>query len=101
MATNRSRDKHVLNCAIDESENIYGRLRVIERVPNDKHRRAIWLCRCSCGQICVVAGVALRAGATRSCGCYNKEIAKRRLPLLFAAYDRAFPARRKHRLKTL
>lgn len=66
----------------------YGRLKVLEYSHTDRHRRAMWVCRCSCNKICVVAGAALRRGMTRSCGCYNKETAKRRLPLLNEALAR-------------
>lgn len=33
-----------------------------------------WRCRCQCGTERDVSGVHLRAGRTRSCGCYQKEI---------------------------
>ena len=37
-----------------------------------------WLCRCDCGQEKIVYQGALVAGATKSCGCYNKEQSKKR-----------------------
>ena len=58
---------------IDEKGNRYGRLIVIERFKNDKHRQAQWLCRCDCGNSVVVRGGHLRSGTTRSCGCFNRE----------------------------
>lgn len=32
-----------------------------------------WRCQCDCGNECIVAGSALRAGLTRSCGCFLVE----------------------------
>lgn len=50
----------------------YGRLTVIERAEN-QGRRVAWLCRCECGNTCVVLGDSLQSGNTRSCGCLNDE----------------------------
>lgn len=67
--------------AIDEVGNRYGRLVVIARAENSKHNRRQWLCKCDCGQECVVIGENLRSGQTRSCGCLRSDacakIAKR------------------------
>lgn len=41
-----------------------------------------WLCLCDCGNLRVARGVNLRAGHTKSCGCWNREnidITNRRL----------------------
>lgn len=38
-------------------------------------RKAIWECKCSCGNITHVVGNALRRGEIRSCGCLRKIIA--------------------------
>lgn len=46
---------------------------VIERVENDKHNKAQWLCQCSCGTKKIINGCSLRKGASLSCGCINKE----------------------------
>ena len=53
---------------IDETNNKYERLTVIEYVNNGK-----WKCRCDCGNEIIVAGADLRRGHTKSCGCYNRE----------------------------
>lgn len=45
-----------------------------------------WVCRCSCGNTCVVSGCNLRSGKTLSCGCYQKEMASE-THKLFNAYD--------------
>ena len=56
----------------------YGRLTVIERRGSDKQRRALWLCRCDCGNEIIVRGDSLKSESTMSCGCYNKEKIKER-----------------------
>lgn len=53
----------------DETGNIYGYLTVIERAPNNKEGRAMWKCKCKCGNICYVQHVYLTSGDTKSCGC--------------------------------
>lgn len=57
----------------NEIGNTYGYLTVIERAPNNKDNRAMWKCRCKCGNELVVSGKRLRSGNTKSCGCYQKE----------------------------
>jgi hypothetical protein len=62
---------------MDEIGHTYGRLTVIGRGPGGPH--AHWLCRCECGTLRVINGISLRKGATRSCGCLNREnLASRR-----------------------
>lgn len=50
----------------------FGRLVVLRRNGSDKHKNAMWLCRCDCGNECNVVGASLWRGDTRSCGCYRK-----------------------------
>lgn len=59
----------------DLTDNIYGRLMVIEFSHSDKHNNKYWKCECSCKEhnIVTVQAGALKTGATTSCGCYNKE----------------------------
>lgn len=57
----------------DEIGNIYGYLTVIERAPNSKDGRAMWKCKCKCGNEVIVSGKHLRSGNTKSCGCLKKE----------------------------
>lgn len=33
----------------------------------------LWLCRCSCGELCDVSGYALRTESSKSCGCLANE----------------------------
>lgn len=65
----------------DRTNEIVGRLRVIERVDNykDKNgvRRTIWKCLCECGNIVNVRSDCLNEKHTMSCGCYHKEQARK------------------------
>ena len=51
----------------------FGRLTVIERRGSDKRKKALWLCKCECGNEVIVRTDILKSGATTSCGCYHKE----------------------------
>jgi len=57
------------NHFIDETNNIYEHLTVIEFAGKDKHGQIIWKCLCDCGNETIVLGRHLRNGNTRSCGC--------------------------------
>ena len=62
----------------DLSGKIFGRLEVIERAEtkiedNGKHR-AMWRCKCKCGNEIVVRSDHLSMGRISSCGCLKKEI---------------------------
>lgn len=48
----------------------FGRLTVIERMPNNAKNQAVWKCQCDCGNVVIVASGHLRSGHTQSCGCY-------------------------------
>ena len=39
----------------------------------------MWRCKCDCGKVVVTYGHHLKAGNTRSCGCYRNEKASERL----------------------
>ncbi len=52
---------------------VFGRLTVINFVGRSKEGSLTWTCSCSCGNIKVVRGSALRSGHTKSCGCYRSE----------------------------
>lgn len=47
----------------------YGELTVIEKIPDDTHRRRYdrWICKCSCGEMVRVRGFYLRNGMKTSC----------------------------------
>ncbi len=56
----------------------FGRLLVIGRSENDKHKKAMWVCRCDCGQKTTVNGLHIQSGRTQSCGCLRREMAAAR-----------------------
>ena len=51
----------------------FGRLTVIERMPNGIRKQAVWKCVCDCGKEVVVESGHLRSGHTNSCGCYGRQ----------------------------
>lgn len=55
-----------------------GRLTVLEPVDNIKGRTA-WKCQCDCGNIINVTTKSLRSGNTKSCGCLQKEIIRKKM----------------------
>lgn len=63
--------------AKDIAGQVFGRLEVLRYVGTNRHRAALWLCRCtgpSCdGRELTVPGTGLRSGNTRSCGCLSRE----------------------------
>lgn len=56
----------------------YGRLTVIEWMPNNG-RRTMWKCECECGRTTIVRAENLKSGNTLSCGCYGREQALKKL----------------------
>lgn len=59
---------------IDMTGVVCGRLTPLRYVGD-----RFWDCKCSCGRTKVIAGVNLRNGRTKSCGCFAKEsVVKRR-----------------------
>lgn len=56
---------------IDETGNKYGRWLVLRRA--NKTSRAVWLCKCDCGNIREIPGPNLRGGRSKSCGCAHYE----------------------------
>lgn len=55
----------------------FGKLTVIKRCGSNKNGRALWLCKCDCGNTKIVCGNSLLTKITMSCGCYNKELVKK------------------------
>lgn len=65
-------------CIKDLTGQRFGRLIVVQRaedyiIPKSGKHHVRWLCRCDCGNECVVTGGNLKSGVTHSCGCYKKE----------------------------
>jgi len=52
----------------------FGKLEAIERKGIDAQGRALWECRCDCGNTVEVRAVSLTTKNTKSCGCLAKEL---------------------------
>lgn len=61
----------------DETGNRYGRLTVLYRAEDhitpSGRKYVYWHCKCDCGNEKDIAANSLRTGATKSCGCLQKE----------------------------
>lgn len=57
---------------------VFGRLTVLEPAGKLYGSSTAYLCQCTCGNTTVVAGFSLRRGATKSCGCLQRESVTRR-----------------------
>lgn len=53
----------------DLSEQRFFRLTAIEVVGRDAQGRAVWLCRCDCGNTATIASRHLVQGSQKTCGC--------------------------------
>ena len=53
----------------------FGRLVVIEFSHLNRHRSAVWKCKCDCGKVITAIGHKMVSGHTSSCGCYQKIMA--------------------------
>ncbi|CAK7030495.1 MAG: hypothetical protein ENTA_03295 [Enterocloster clostridioformis] len=56
----------------------FGRLTVIEYAGKDKNCRALWKCKCDCGNETTVSSLLLLQNKTQSCGCLHTEQLKAR-----------------------
>lgn len=56
---------------IDMSGEKFGKLTAIER-SGTSDNRAVWLCKCDCGNLKEIIGKSLRSGLTKSCGCVRE-----------------------------
>lgn len=55
----------------------FGRLTVIKETDErTTYRNKIWLCECSCGNLCKIPTASLTSGNTKSCGCLVKDVSK-------------------------
>jgi hypothetical protein len=63
---------------IDLTGKRFGRWVVIERRGIDKRGKPAWYCECDCGKKRLVGGMGLRDGTSKSCGCYNMELRRKR-----------------------
>lgn len=51
----------------------FGRLVALEYIKNKKGTKALWKCKCDCGNEITTESALLRAGKTKSCGCIRHE----------------------------
>lgn len=70
---------HTTSCGCAHKDNIKnitgtrsGKLTAIKYVGTVKHR-AMWLCKCDCGNEAVINGVSFTRGAVQSCGCMSSK----------------------------
>lgn len=61
---------------IDETGNKYGELTVVKSGGTNKDKKALWLCKCSCGNYTTTTGKSLRNGSSTSCGCLKVKRAR-------------------------
>lgn len=57
----------------------FGKLTVLYLIGKDKARNLLWFCECDCGGTTVQRTNTLNMGGVKSCGCYRKEIAQKRM----------------------
>lgn len=73
--------KHEDEILLGKAENLagqkFGRLTALYRT-FDQNDKTMWMCLCECGNKVKVAKDALKAGETKSCGCYRKEVAAKK-----------------------
>jgi len=62
----------------DLSGKRFGRLLVIKEQGRNNRGKAVWLCKCDCGNEKAVYSYLLVSGQTQSCGCLQKELIKKR-----------------------
>jgi hypothetical protein len=70
----------------DLMDKKFGRLLVISKTSKRIHGSIVWQCMCNCGNITHTTTDHLTLGRTKSCGCLNKEGA-RKLGLAKRKYD--------------
>lgn len=66
--------------AVELAGREFGRWLVLERAGNLGAGHAAWLCLCACGTEKILSGKYLRNGASTSCGCLQRELARERSP---------------------
>jgi len=60
-----------LSKVIDITGQKFGRLTAIKREGSNSDGKALWLCKCDCGNKVIVVGKSIRNGHTKSCGCLS------------------------------
>lgn len=60
----------------DITRRVFGRLQAVKFSHRSSSGKYYWECLCACGKRTVVRKDHLVSGATKSCGCLNKEVAR-------------------------
>ena len=63
---------------VDRTGQPFGRLLVLYECGRAKNGAVLWLCKCECGNECVVSSDNLRNQHTQSCGCLRRDRARER-----------------------
>lgn len=80
----------------DLTGQVFGRLTVIVRSGTNKDKKAVWLCRCACGNTKEVLSERLcLSNNTRSCGCLKTESQRTRAVVMQRANVKPGAARNK------
>ena len=80
----------------DLSNQRFGRLLVFERAGSDNNKKALWKCKCDCGNETIVRSSDLISNKIKSCGCLKTELLQShlegkkfgKLTVLFATEER-------------
>ena len=99
------KNQHSCGCesypVIDLSGKQFGKLKVISlSVTDKKSKNKKWNCLCDCGNSCEAITASLNRGKTKSCGCLNKEISKKKKLPNFTAIANEALYRYKNNAKT-
>lgn len=70
------REKTSKSNTADLTGKKFGKLTAVERVGTAKNRKAVWLCKCECGNTTEVQSDKLIGGETTSCGCARSSAGK-------------------------
>ena len=68
----------------------FGRLTVHDFSHINDKGNIFWECICDCGQIVTVCGGSLTSGNTKSCGCYSRDLTRKRFTKHGMSYDRLY-----------
>lgn len=52
----------------------FGMLTVVESAGKNKHRMALWKCKCDCGGVIILQRGSLISGNTKTCGCKTNDL---------------------------
>ena len=76
--SNQLHSGHVTSCGCarhmvkDLTGMRFGKLTVLSFAKREKGK-TYWNCKCDCGNECIASADSLHSGATKSCGCINRE----------------------------